>query len=419
MQLPLESLELILKSLNPAALESLSATALVSTFSSFIGPNSPRDPRFQAYLTQTDFGDTDPVDRPGGKLPAPRRFAGDHTLDRGRYYSICHNNFGDDDGTLVRELAAYVDPEMSPGMTIQEYLADEPRLKVSLEPGRNVLLEFFDGLREATLPLRVEIMELDGVLDLRKPSVQDWFVETFREPDIMQGDPEAGFDGVDTSADAIKPQWRKPLSFFDMLPVLMSFELGGTRTGQIIGLKLRSWGCKALIFPSARNAVGVGFDEGRIVSSRGWNLVRYAPPIPPAVRYKHYQLDPWKPTDLVPFNISVEQDGRFKGSWLVKPALLKHELHMKLRYFDRLPLEALWPNPNDFPEIVPAPPITEEEFAKGDAFAFAKVREEFKRTYDRLGPGHEETRRWATWLEEHDPDWYVEFLESTGRSIEE
>src|SRR6516162_6533073 len=42
-----------------------------------------------------------------------RRFAGDHTLPRSCFFSVCRNEDGDDSGTVAQELNAYRDPEKS------------------------------------------------------------------------------------------------------------------------------------------------------------------------------------------------------------------------------------------------------------------------------------------------------------------
>ena len=42
--------------------------------------------------------------------PVRRRFAGDVTLSRGRYLSVCNDDLGNDNGTVTRELLAYYNP---------------------------------------------------------------------------------------------------------------------------------------------------------------------------------------------------------------------------------------------------------------------------------------------------------------------
>ena len=42
--------------------------------------------------------------------PIRRRFAGDITLSRGRYSSVCNDELGNDQGTVVRELLAITSP---------------------------------------------------------------------------------------------------------------------------------------------------------------------------------------------------------------------------------------------------------------------------------------------------------------------
>jgi HEAT repeats/PBS lyase HEAT-like repeat len=414
MSIPLVSVHLTLKSLNPSDLGPLEAVALVSAFTGFIGPNSPRDPRFQDYRRETNFADADPVDRADGKLSSPRRFAGDHTLGRGSYYSICYDSSGRDDGTLVRELAAYADPDVTPGMTIEEDVVhDPPSLRLSFQPRRNILLEHFNDTREVFLPLRVQTAEVSGVLDLRMPPIQEWFAATFGDPAFMQGAWEAGLDHPGPLVETeVHKHWRKATSFFEMLPVLMSPELGGSRTTQIIGLKLRQLGCKALLYPSARNAVGVTLTGDSVLDSRGWNLVRYDQSPDPQVQYKHYGADPWISQDGHLFHLSVEEHGPYRRTWLIKPPLSKHNLHMKLLYHDRLPVEALWPTPSDYPEIVPQDPISDEDLQLADANAMRHMRDEFQDRYSALGPDHPETIALENWLAENDTDWYTAFRQS-------
>jgi hypothetical protein len=200
--------------------------------------------------------------------------------------------------------------------------------------------------------------------------------------------------------------------FFDMLPVLMSPELGGVRTTHMVGLTLRQLGCNAFVYPSARNVVAVTLAAGAVVDSRGWNLVHFGTSPAPQVRYKHYQANPWISPHEHLFQLSMEKDGPYRGTWMIKPPMPQHTLHMDLRYDDRLPVELLWPTPSDFPEVKPEPSVTEEELQQGDAFAMARMREEFLDRIEHLGPDHFDTVNLGNWLAENDQDWYAEFRKS-------
>jgi hypothetical protein len=197
--LPVTSLTITLKSMRFDDLDDAGRWAVLSRFPGFMGPRSAGDPRYRALLKETDVQPTE-VDFAGdlaalkALLPAPRRFAGDRTLARGSYFTICHDSRGLDDGTLVRELGSYGNPPDAPGMRIEERLdAERALLRVAFEPGLDPVLESLHRTREVVLPLRVKTRRVAGVIDLRQPAAQLWFVETFGDPEVMQGSRAAGY----------------------------------------------------------------------------------------------------------------------------------------------------------------------------------------------------------------------------------
>jgi hypothetical protein len=141
-----------------------------------------------------------------------RRFAGDRTLPRSRYYSVCRDENGIDDATLVGELCAYSsldyfgDATTTPCRTFDtedplslihyraahgeptggfqprsvgfHLLADatpSPLSKAFARTGRTL-----QTLRDVIvqIPYHVEGVELDRVIDLRQFETQQWLVES-------------------------------------------------------------------------------------------------------------------------------------------------------------------------------------------------------------------------------------------------
>jgi hypothetical protein len=61
-----------------------------------------------------------------------RRFAGDATLSRGSYYTLCSDEQGDDSETLAHELMAYVNPEVSGEVDVADLRSPRYRFLIKL-----------------------------------------------------------------------------------------------------------------------------------------------------------------------------------------------------------------------------------------------------------------------------------------------
>lgn len=103
-----------------------------------------------------------------------------------------------------------------------------------------------------------ENLTMNNVVDLRYPETQEALVRAFF-PHLLNAYPGIGAVG----------------GFLKILPSLLSEELGGTITTDIIGAHLRFIGVDALIYPSARCNGGIKMSGGRLMNYHGWNLVDY------------------------------------------------------------------------------------------------------------------------------------------------
>ena len=116
------------------------------------------------------------------------------------------------------------------------------------------------------LPLTVQTVRIENVLDLRVPSVADWFSQ--RLSDLRWNSAGGQF--------AAFPNKRTLSCFEELVPSLFNQALGGGYgTLSIAGVWLRKLKIDALVFPSARSDVSVAVQSGEVQSSCGWNLVDY------------------------------------------------------------------------------------------------------------------------------------------------
>jgi hypothetical protein len=250
----------------------------------FTGFTEPIDPdsdyaRHGRELAASRFGN---IDAPHEQdLSAARRFAGDRSLRRGRYFTVCRDASGNDGGTLVRELATYHNPLKSGIITIIDPTLPEHASRVpeqAAQLGQLLLLfppvgdrphpfsaPYTDTGRPmyVALPMRIVQDEIDGVIDLRRPDVADWFATSLSRITIVKS----------SRAFPFKP----PLdAFADLLPALLCQSIGGGRGAvQVAGLWLRRLGVNGLIFPSARSDCRVDVRDGEVVNATGFNFVDY------------------------------------------------------------------------------------------------------------------------------------------------
>lgn len=219
-----------------------------------------------------------------------RRFSGDGTLSRTRYFSLCTRD-GGDSGTMRRELTAYhdpltvgvvdiSDPTESEGGTKDQFSkppssapSSGGELVISIPPFTAIQHE---ALREAlthweavtaAVPVRVVTESFERLIDLRVPHVAAWFTQELTRLCWLND------DNGETRAFPNK----EPLDrFFDLLPSLAVQTLGGGNGAtRIAGQWLRSIGADGLVFPSARSDSVVEVRDGELGASYGWNMVDY------------------------------------------------------------------------------------------------------------------------------------------------
>jgi hypothetical protein len=214
-----------------------------------------------------------------------RRFAGDFTLSRGSYYSVCNDEYGNDRGTLVGELSAYRVPALTGDIVVHDLVMPEQAdllhqhcdapagFVVELRPtekGPNpVTLKLWQAnliaLDDPTMgvvifmPLAIERIDVPQVLDLRQLEAQQWLARFLPEGNDILSMPNAG----------------KVELFMEMLPSLLTPDRGGSDLTDSIGFLLRRSGVNGLVFPSARSDVTCEFLNGRLHDFKGWNFVDY------------------------------------------------------------------------------------------------------------------------------------------------
>ena len=86
-----------------------------------------------------------------------RRYAGDFSLPRSSYFTVCRDSKGDDGGLLLNELGAYAKPQTSGRVEICDTTdpseAVEP-LRAMLKPGKSAIVCFPGDLKHFPSPYR-------------------------------------------------------------------------------------------------------------------------------------------------------------------------------------------------------------------------------------------------------------------------
>ena len=261
-----------------------------------------------------------------------RRFAGDATLPRGRYFSVSDSSVGDDHGTLIHELISYTDHQKCGRFQITDPAdpyafadANSPQslsssvpmaITLNFQHDKNGLSPLVQHLVDRCLiavarstiieiPYEVRTEKFDRVIDLREPRTQSWLYES-----LISGVPGVAFEysggrvsnrlswagkrpsdldtklwvGGSNSTNVITygpcDSWDErniggPENFLGLLPYLIFPVRGGSPITDAIGRWLRQNGTNALIYPSARNDVECVVENGLLTCTKGWNLVDY------------------------------------------------------------------------------------------------------------------------------------------------
>lgn len=245
-----------------------------------------------------------------------RRFSGGEGLPRQRYHTLSRDLRGDDNLTLLAEMRAYRSCRDGQICTVLDSCYPPGQRLLEAEgvktDGANLLALIFlkergatehhsptFALRVLTLPYTVTEATIPRVLDLRLLEAQRWLVQTFC---------------VEKRAFHYPILERDVVIFPDLLPFLLTMELGGGGFSESIGRFLRQQQVNALIYPSARNDAWA-YQKGRqLMDWFGWCLVDY----------RGAETDPAELVDLgeqtpftfpAPTQIKKWDDGIHAGSW--------------------------------------------------------------------------------------------------------
>lgn len=290
MQMPLSTFVGTLRQISPSSLGASEKAILQACAPHFLPlSDEERERWFDAQKSNIDpnvawvFVPSRPHRRYSGDFFSD--FMDEYRLDFGSYYSVCIRQSGFDNGTLAAELNAYRSTDVDflvfffdgfdetltsrlglpGGAHIGVFVTDPSKLvphvpKDAPEELRQILQQAVDSGVAFYWSVHTDVSEarIEGVLDLRQLDAQEWFFQTF----VPQG-----FTN------------QNAREFADILPELLQQDLGGSPGSnmrlQAIGAYLRDAGVNSLIYPSARNDVGVAYQDGVPVRWRGWNLVRY------------------------------------------------------------------------------------------------------------------------------------------------
>jgi hypothetical protein len=310
-----------LKFQRPTSLNPLGTAAIRFACPEFLELPEPTDEMKAEARLHADAG----ADRVLYNLEKHRRYAGDVTLPRGAYFSICRDEL-DDAGTLENEISAYRNPDATGPACVFDLAFQSrrdalkipgparPSLAVVL-PAQGGTAERFHSLHKdlipspgnnaiyIEMPYDVEDVDIKDVIDLRLPSTQRWLFETFRLGDgkVLQ-----------------KPTESPIGSFLEMLPTLLDTAYGGNEITHALGSYFRQNKVSALIFPSARSNVQTHIKNGRLEDFGGWNLVDYRNASDPPICTGWLDVSPWSQRAPAGVEIHFASTGPYAGSWRVE-----------------------------------------------------------------------------------------------------
>jgi hypothetical protein len=270
----------------------------------------------------------------------PRRFAGGPGL-RPESYSTISTPTGDR-GALRDELTAYYSGSagiwvMIYDPTVEEWVTDHlreqgvpdvdlPLLYIVYKLEETMSADTLAKIHQVdpsfrigeklgmTYGVRQSDITLERVIDLRYPEAQEWFVETFVALEVEAASQQRGpVIYLNTG--------RPPSTFGEMLPVISSLETGGGMVfSQAVGAWLRAHGANGLIFPGARSNCHSVVDDGELVSSSGWNLVRYEGATAPVNNDLFGLMGQWQDPDHDHIRVRFAETGSARGSLSIRGA---------------------------------------------------------------------------------------------------
>jgi hypothetical protein len=342
-------IEIVVKQMNLADLTDLARLALMTAFGGYVDEVMSPDVEIRRRdEMKRVWGDEFEAEVEDENY---RRFAGDQSLSRGRYYSLAFADSGDDGGTLVQELRTYCRIKYSGVVQIFDttlpadrcalaqaniQLGDQPVLLLHFFRTRsrpNPFLRSAGVLRHEAvieLPLRVTRRRLTGIVDLRKPSTASSLVRQLTK---------ISWQLDDRNIPAF-PFLEQQNSFSAVIPSLIEQNVGGTDFTNVLGLWLRHNGIRGLVYPSARSDAHVNVTADRITSWSGFNYVDYedaglpvtaifvhiASRLPKQVRYCPIEARE-EPQIEVPYvAVHFEHNGERAGTWKVEGLRGYHEI---------------------------------------------------------------------------------------------
>lgn len=247
-----------------------------------------------------------------------RRFAGDESLDRGRYFALEDPELiRPETNTLMAELFAYASTEPGAIPRCLDSRYDHEALKHMNLPhnkdGNDYLLltvpraalvalgqDVPPPLSQITVPFVIyrDFYTIENVIDLRKHETAAWFAETFIGMEMeFQSKPRA------SQVVLVQPKLDRPRNFHELLPTLLEPAIGGNSFFiQSIGVWLRAHGASGLIFPSARTDSGVNQQN-----HWGFNFVSYEASVVPRQEVNFGRLPSWNSESSLGINIRASQ----------------------------------------------------------------------------------------------------------------
>ena len=362
-EVPFSRFEGPVKFLRHTELEPLARTTVEDVFEKFFDEEKPNvegkhliEDLLETYRKQgATVADAEPF--------RYRRFAGDGTLPRSRYFSLCrqrHNN----SKTLLCELVAYADARWSDRLTIIDTGSREDIFSYLNRYGdppegimrTSILCRLSRGEEPPTvvqMPYEIASMSLERVIDLRQFQTQQWLVDCLttgipgtrylyspnayvqaltlsgdrpKDSDQFDADFHKGFfDPQDYKRFTYPPRvgWNHvahdgPHDFRGILPFLVCAMRGGSPITDALGRWFRMLGAEALIYPSARNDVVCFYNHETLVEWSGWNLVDYRGAPEPDLGMRLI-VDPDSWWLLAPrMDVRSLLDPEHRGSWLIR-----------------------------------------------------------------------------------------------------
>ena len=234
-----------------------------------------------------------------------RRYAGDKSLDRGRYWSVCNDYNGFDYSTLLNELRAYHSYMSRSEVHIFDSTCDREKLidlhnKNVIDLGiiLNIARQQFKQVNHpfllllikplqmgvqakaaGLLPERMHVflygltvkeLQIDNLFDLRHVACRRWLLEQFLPFELEQGEMRRKNNNIHLYSKEL------PSKIEDLFPILLSPEIGGANPFiQAIGSWLRCNDCNGIVFPSARTDFSATERRGLVENFRGWNFVDF------------------------------------------------------------------------------------------------------------------------------------------------